>query len=230
MLAGSSVAGVDHDSLSGTVVARSGNALTVANGFCERMQPAGMAFFRQTTVMVGSATTVTEQGPSGSFTIADISVGQHIQAMGTFSTAGSSSGTPTLDATAGSVQLVPTKVLGSVSTLATGTVTLNLQSIDGLAASAFNFAGTGTTSAQDATPGAYTVALMSGLTTSLFANSPAQFIGFVAPFGAAPPDFNAMTSVSYANTAAQLWVSWMGGYAMPFTTLNSTESSSGRRR
>ncbi len=224
VLAGSSVAGVDHDGLSGTVIARSGNTLTVANGFCERMQPAGMAFYRQTTVTVGSATTVTEQGQSGSFTIADISVGQHIQAMGTFSAASSSSSTPSLDASAGSVQLVPTRVSGSVSLPPTSTVTLNLQSIDGFAASAFNFAGTGTTSAQDATAGAYTVALMSGLTTGpLSANSPAQFIGFVAPFGAAPPDFNAMTSVSYANTSAQLWVSWMAGYAMPFTMLNSTE-------
>ena len=228
VLAGSSVPGIDHDGLSGTVVARSGNTLTVANGFCERMQPAGMAFYRQTTVTVDSATTVTEQGQSGSFTIADISVGQHIQAMGTFSAASSSpsssSSTPTLDATAGSVQLVPTTVSGSVSLPATSTVTLNLQSIDGFAASAFNFAGTGTTSAQDATASAYTVALMPGLTTGpLSANSPAQFIGFVAPFGAAPPDFNAMTSVSYANTSAQLWVSWMAGYAMPFTMLNSTE-------
>ncbi|MGO9426537.1 MAG: DUF4382 domain-containing protein [Steroidobacteraceae bacterium] len=224
VLAGSSVPGVDHDSLSGTVVARSGNTLTVANGFCERMQPAGMAFYKQTTVTVGSATTVTEQGQSGSFTIADISVGQHIQAMGTFSAASLSSSTPALDATAGGVQLVPTTLSGSVSMQATSTVTLNLQSIDGFAASAFNFAGTGTTSAQDATASAYTVALIPGLTTSpLSANSPAQFIGFVAPFGAAPPDFNAMTSVSYANTSAQLWVSWMTGYAMPFTTLSSTE-------
>ncbi len=224
VFAGSSVPGVDHDSLSGTVVARSGNTVTVANGFCERMQPAGMAFYRQTTVTVGSATTVTEQGQSGSFTIADISVGQHIQAMGTFSAGSSSSSTPSLDATAGSVQLVPTTVSGSVSTLAMSTVTLNLQSIDGFAASAFNFAGTGMTSAQDATASAYTVALLSGLTTGpLSASSPAQFIGFVAPFGAAPPDFNAMTSVSYANTSAQLWVSWMAGYAMPFTTLSSTE-------
>ena len=223
VLAGSSVPGVDHDSLSGTVVARSGNTLTVANGFCERMQPAGMAFYKRTTVTVDSATTVTEQGQSGSFTIADISVGQHIQAMGAFSAASSSSSTPTLDATAGSVQLVPTTVSGSVGMPATSTVTLNLQSIDGFAASAFNFAGTGTTSAQDATASAYTVALMPGLTSPLSANSPAQFIGFVAPFGAAPPDFNAMTSVSYANTSAQLWVSWMAGYAMPFTTLSSTE-------
>ncbi len=96
VLAGSSVPGVDHDSLSGTVVARSGNTLTVADGCCERMQPAGMAFYKQTTVTVDSATTVTEQGQSGSFTIADISVGQHIQAMGTFSAASSSSSTPTL--------------------------------------------------------------------------------------------------------------------------------------
>ncbi len=220
VLAGSSAPGTDHDNLSGTVIARSGNTLTVNNGFFWRMQPEDMGFSRQTMVSLANSPTVTAQGQSGSFTIADISVGQHVQVAGTFSAPGVSPVT----LTASSVQMVPTIVSGSVNSLATSSVTLTLRSIDGFAASAFNFAGTGTTSAQDATANAYMVALASGLTTSpLSADSPAQFIGFVAPFGAAPPDFNAITSVSYANTAAQLWVSWTGGYAMPFTTLSSTE-------
>jgi len=223
VLAGSSVPGTMHDSLTGIVISRSGDSLTVARGLIERWQLEDMEFSRQTTVSVGSGTTVTEQGQSGSFTIADISVGQQIQASGTFGAAGS--GTPTLDATAGSVQLVPTTVSGTVTSTGTNLVTLDLQYIDRFAASNFNFAGTGTTTAQDATASAYTVAVPPALTSAgaLTANTPAQFTGFVAPFGAAPPDFNALSLTNYANTTAQLQLGWLSGYAMPFSTLSSTE-------
>ncbi len=58
----------------------------------------------------------------------------------------------------------------------------------------------------------------------LSAGTPAQFTGFVTPFGTAPPDFNAITTVNYANTSAQLWLGWgwQSGYAMPFSTLTGT--------
>ena len=87
---------------------------------------------------------MTEEGTTGTFTIADISVGQHIDAFGT---ANSSGGTKTLDATAGSVRLDMTAAWGVVTAMASGSVTVNLQSLDGLPVSAFNFAGTGTATA-----------------------------------------------------------------------------------
>ena len=230
VLVGSSVPGEDHDSLSGNVIARSGDTLTVIDGSMEWEQFGGFAYVRQTTVLLSSATTVTELGQSGSFSIADISVGQRVQVSGKFSDSGdnmssssgmhSSDSMPTLDASAGSVQLMPTDIAGTVTSTAANIVTLNLQSIDGRAAANFNFAGTGVTSGKDATAGAYTVLLPAALATPpLGAGTPAQFTGFVAPFGAAPPDFNAITTVNYANAAGQLAVGWDSGYAMPFSTL-----------
>ncbi|MGC1386953.1 MAG: DUF4382 domain-containing protein [Steroidobacteraceae bacterium] len=229
VLAGSSVPGNGHDSLSGNVIARTGNSLTVIDGSMQWHQFGGMAFARQATVLLSSATTVSEQGQSGSFSIADISVGQHIQVLGTFDSTSdsmSSDTTPTLDATAGSVQLILTDIAGTVASTVAGTVTMSLQSIDGHSAANFNFAGTGAAAKQDASAGAYTVLLPAPLAGNpLSVGTPAQFTGFVTPFGAAPPDFNAITTVNYANTSAQLWVGWgwQSGYAMPFSTLSGTE-------
>jgi hypothetical protein len=159
---------------------------------------------------------VTEDGQSGAFGPQDISVGQHAQLFGTFGT--DASGNKTLDATAGSARLMVTPLWGQYTSQAAGVVTLNLQSLDGNAASVFNFAGTGTSSAQDATASAYTVNVPSSLqipTTN--AGSPIRFLGFVTPFGMAPPDFAAATLVSYANTLARLCVFWASpGLTSPF--------------
>ena len=87
------------------------------------------------TVNVGANTAVTEEGQMGTFTAANISVGQHIDAFG-MATQGAN-GAVTLDATAGQVQLDITPLWGTVTTMATGSLTLNLQSLDGLPPSVF---------------------------------------------------------------------------------------------
>jgi hypothetical protein len=87
-------------------------------------------------------------------------------------------------------------------------VTLNLTSLDGRPASLFNFAGTGTTTADDAVAGAYTVEVPAALTTVPGVGAPASFTGFVTPFGQAPPDFAAASVVNYTNTLAQLRIYW----------------------
>ena len=161
----------------------------------ERAQFGGMAYVRQTTVLLGAATAVTEQGQSGSFSIADISVGQRIQASGKFSGSSEgndgSGGNATLDASAGSVQMMLTNVAGTVTAASGNTVTLNLQSFDGRAAANFNFAGTGASAAQDASAGAYSVSVAGGAggvirwAPECLRSSP----GLSTPFGAAPPGF-----------------------------------------
>ena len=51
-----------------------------------------------------------------------------------------------------------------------------------------------------------------------------RFAGFVAPFGQAPPDFNASTLLGYAQTRALLDLKWSpAGSTAPFATLTSTE-------
>jgi hypothetical protein len=226
VLAGTSVPATGKDNVSGIVISRSGDTLIVADGLLQRMNAGGICYARQTTVTLGNATIVSEPGQSGSFTIADISVGQQVQASGALTnsaTGNSATGTPSLDATAGSVQLIPTVVAGTVASTSADSVTLNLQSIDGFAASMFDFAGTGTSAAQDATAAAYTVALPAPLSPSaLSTDTPVQFTGFVAPFGAAPPDFNATTSTSFGNVAVLLQVGWATGDTAPFSTMSAT--------
>ena len=246
VLAGTSVAGSSLDSLEGTVTAVTANTdgtstLTVTHGsICRANQDGdhdGDDFSRSVAVTVGPKTAVTEQGQTGSFSAADISVGQHLQLFGTFS---STSSSPTLDATGGSAILMLTPLWGLVQAntpatfattpfMANGTqyngITLMLQALDGQPPSAFNFAGTGTSSANDANPAAYTVGVPAALSITNLNSGPARFYGFVTPFGTAkipapPPDFSAVTLVNYANTAAKLLVDWdRPGPTLPFGPL-----------
>ncbi len=227
VLVGSSVAGSTLDSVAGTVTARSGDTLTLSNSLVLRTGRRALGFARQVTVTVGTGTGVTESGQAGSFSIQDISVGQSLQVSGTLSAGplNDGAGSATLDATSGNAQLFPTSVLGLATASTTSLVTLNLQSINGYAPTSVNFAGTGTSSAQDATAAAYTVAVPSAISTSsVSVGLPVRFTGFVAPFAQAPPDFTASTLLSYADTRALLLVRWpRSGDAAPFATLTSAE-------
>jgi hypothetical protein len=224
VLAGSSVVGMMHDSVEGTVLSRTGNSLTVADGVIFPLETNGdadyMRWSRQVAVTVGTGTMVTEDGQMGAFTIQDISVGQHLQLSGKLSQ--DSSGNPTLDATAGSARLMETTLSGTVTALAANLVTVNLQTLDGQMPASFNFAGTGTTNASAT---AYSVGVPTALsTTSLSVGAPVRFAGFVAPFGQAPPDFNASTLLSFAQTRALLDLKWQpAGSTAPFATLTGTE-------
>lgn len=222
VIAGSSVIGSMHDGLQGTVVAITAgsaantNVLTVSSGLMLSANQWQMKFAPQISVTVGANTAVDEQGQSGAFTFSSISVGQLAQFAGTFGQ--DSLGNPTLDAIAGSVNMLPTRIDGIVSaTPSGGVVTLSLQSINGLSATAtppiFNFTGTGTNSANDALATSYTVGVPADLSTgSLSMSTPVEFNGFVTPFntaaGTSPPDFSAVTLVSFANTVAELTLNW----------------------
>jgi Domain of unknown function (DUF4382) len=220
VLVGPSVEGSTMSSVAGTVLARSGDTLTIGNGLL--YQPEGMAltFQRQVSVTVGSGTSVVEEGQSGPFTANDISVGQDVRIAGTASTG---SGTPTLDATAGSAFLFPTTGIGLVTTTATGSVNLGLQQLGNVDASQLNFAGTGATSQQDATVSSYQVSVPSSVSTSEGSGAAVEFTGFVTPFGSAPPDFAASTLVIYGQTQTLFDARWASpGITAPFATLNAS--------
>ena len=234
--AGSSVVGVAGDSVRGTVVARSGDTLTVDNALVFLPLVANgngaFGFQRQMTVTVGSGTTVTEQGQAGTLPLTDLSVGQQARFIGTFtastSTTSMMSGTTsggTLDATRGSVELLPTDGVGLLSSSSSGLMTVDLQALGQVNAGALTFTGTGVASGSDATASAYQVAIPTSFsTTALTSGLPVSFTGFVAPFGTAPPDFTASTVVSSQQARAWLTVSWSGsGDSAPFSMLTSTE-------
>jgi hypothetical protein len=221
VLAGSGVDDQRRDFLAGNVLSRTGNTLVVGGA---RLDWGGDDQFErgQVTVTLGSGTSVTRAGQgSGHYSIADISVGQRIQAFGTL--ARDSAGHATMDATTGLVRLDYTRLFGTVTSKASGALTLSLSAIDGRAPSRFNFTGTGATTAQDANPASYEVATgaldISGATAGAYA----RLFGFVTPFGAAPPDFRADTLVDFSNTRAELGMAWSGGgAATPFTAVSGT--------
>jgi hypothetical protein len=223
--AGTSVPGAGVDTVIGEVLSRSGNVLTVRGGNVIR-DADGAHYARGTVrVTIGPSTKVVKGGTSPATMAApgDISVGQSIEAFGAANPVVSSamSGDWTLDATAGRVRLHPTSLYGFVKSASTGALTLQLDSIAGRKVSAFDFAGTGTSAATDADPADYEVAATGLDTSGLSSGEPAKLIGFVTPFGLAPPDFTARTLVDFPRLPAMLSLTWIpGGTTAPFSSQN----------
>ena len=223
VLAGTSFENPAKDSVSGTVIARSANTLTLRRATICGRDGDFESENHDVTVTVADGTVVSEAGATGTFTIADISVGQHIDAFGTVS---SSNGTKTLDATAGSVRLDITSAWGVLTALGSGSVTVNLQSLDGLPVSAFNFAGTGAAAASDANATAYVIDTGALSQTGLAVKSPARVAGFVTAFGKAPPNFTAQTLVNFSGVPEALVVDWaQKGSATAFSGLTATSTT-----
>jgi hypothetical protein len=212
------------DRISGTVIARAQNTLTVRHATWTKPDDDFDFEMADITVNVSANTVVTEEGQMGTFTVANISVGQHIDAFGMATQA--ANGAITVDATAGEVRLDITPLLGTVTAMATGSLTLNLQSLDGMPVTAFNFAGTGTSAAMDSKPTAYVVNTGMLAQTGLTMNAPARAFGFVTSFAMAPPDFTAETLENFAAVPSDLVVDWgRAGSAAAFTGLTATSTS-----
>jgi hypothetical protein len=224
VLAGTSLENPGADQFSGTVIKRTATTLTLRGATWEHRDGDFDFELADVTVNVGSGTVVTKTGHSGSFTSADISVGQRVNAFGAATKA--SDGSITLDATAGEVRLAYTFVWGTVTAMSSSGLTLNLQALGGFPASVFDFSGTGTSTANDAKPGAYQVETSSLSQSGLALNGPARLAGFVTPFGTAPPDFVAETLVSFPVMPDALLIGFAnGGSTTAFTGLTGTSTS-----
>ncbi|HWP94163.1 MAG TPA: DUF4382 domain-containing protein [Gammaproteobacteria bacterium] len=218
--AASSVPGGELDVVEGHVTARAGDVLTVRGATLIRAQ-ASAVFHDEVTVVVGPDTRVIKAGAQGEALDDDaISVGQRLTVFGTLTD--TTPGSLTLDATAGLARLERTNLGGTVVSRDGTTLVLDLQSIDLRRISLFDFSGTGATPADDADPSRYEVAL-GGLGGSLVSGAPVRVMGFVAPFGAAPPDFTAVTVVDFTSARTWLHVVWdADGTAAPFTTFDDS--------
>lgn len=227
VFAGTSVPGAGVDTVIGDVIARRGDVLTVRGATIVRNSE-GARFARGTVqVTIGPNTRVVKGGtiPPQAATPGDISVGQSIEAFGEVAPVNSAAMTDdwTLDATAGRVRMHPTPIYGFVQQATTGALTMRLDSISGRRVSAFDFAGTGMTPAQDADPRNYEVATGALTLSSLHSGEPAKLIGFPTPFGAAPPDFNARTVIDFRAMFASLALSWgPNGTTAPFSSQEVT--------
>lgn len=212
--AGSSVAFGSSDVVTGNVIARSGNVLTVKGATLVRSS--GTLSFRDTVaVTVAGTTKVTGQTLAGaSLDTSSISVGQRITALGTLDGTGAN-----MDASTGLVRLLITQLNGTVNSVASGNVAMTLARIDGRPISLFNFAGTGT-SGGDADPNSYQVATGALDLTGIGSGTPLKVRGFVQPFGAATAsdDFNAITLIDVSNAPATLVVGWPSPEPAPFNS------------
>lgn len=217
--AGSSVAFGTNDAVTGSVIARSGDNLTLRGATLVR-KDGTVIFNDNVAVQLADSTIVTGQGTHGTvYTKNDISVGQHISALGTLS---GSPGSYILDAKQGLVRMQVTVLTGTVNSLSSGSLDLNLQTINGRKVSLFNFAGTGTTSANDADPANYQVSTGTLSLSDISAGTPVRVRGLVRAFGQAPPDFTAWTIINTAALPATLFFDWDPASAAPFSSISPT--------
>jgi hypothetical protein len=213
--AGSSVPFGTSDVLTGNVVARSGDQLTVRGASLQR-QNGSITFHDLVTVAVGPNTRVTQQAIANPNTLGkdSLSVGQRIMAFGALDT-----GTSTLDATdpaRGPVRMLVTSLSGN-ATVTNGNLAVAVQHISGRPISAYNFAGTSGTPADDADPAAYEIDTGT-LSLSGLDGVPVRVRGHVRPFGSAPKDFQAISVVNLRTQTADLLVGWNPATAVPFAS------------
>jgi hypothetical protein len=215
VLAGSSVQGSGLDRVSGVVSARSGNVLSVEDATLVANDGTESFIGGTTIVDVGPNTVVTEFGQDiVEISPQQISAGSPIDAFGV---AGSlSSGSAILDASAGHVRLDAATASGLVTDQGSGALTLNVASLGGRSAAAFNFFGSG------ANAGQYVVSTGALDLSNATAGAPVIVSGFTSLYGAAPPNFTASTLLDPTTIDAVLIVDWGTGTAAPFTTYDTT--------
>jgi hypothetical protein len=219
VLAGSSVPGVGYDTARGVVAARDGNLLTLLGGTLVREDGEVVYARGPIEVTLGSGTDVTQDGESGgpALAIDAISVGQRVQVFGT---ASSSDFSPALDARSGRVRLVATRLTGFVVSAVTGELRLDLVSIDGRDPQFFDFDRTGTSLLTEADPNNYQVDTGTLDVSDFDDGDGAEAFGFVAPFGSAPPDFEASEIVDFEELRALLALGWgFDGTDAPFLSM-----------
>ncbi|MEM9388028.1 MAG: hypothetical protein AAGA68_23435 [Pseudomonadota bacterium] len=218
VLAGSSVPGIESDTVVGTVVAREGDEFTVRGATVVRSGDEPSAFFDSVTVSVGPATQVTRPvDPIEGLTTSAISVGQQVRIFGVANVpvidedddddGEIDPAAPLilppleLDATEGRVQLLRSQVSGIVADNQAGLLTLDLAFMNTRGSDVFDFSGTGFAPEMDADPTAYEIDT-NGLGAEAPVGGAARVFGYVNTFGEAPPDFEAFTTVQFEGLRA----------------------------
>jgi hypothetical protein len=231
---GSSVPGGVQDVVTGNVIARTGDSLTVKGATLVRA--GGSAIFNdEVTVNLGASTKVKRQMSLGnSYDINDISVGQRVRVFGTLTN--DTANALEMDAGVsypGRVQMRFTTLRGSVVGMAVVQVVptpavpfvINLQTIDGRRIGLFDFSGTGDSSDHDADPSQYQIDVGSLDVSALADGTPVKVRGFVRPFGqvtaASPEAFTAQSVVDVSALQAVMAVGWDPASATAIDSLSA---------
>jgi hypothetical protein len=206
VVAGSTLEDNYTQGLSGDVISRSGNTLTLRDStLFINEEEVFYSVLADTTVTLGTGTLVTADDTTlTGLNSNSIGVGQHIEARGLWNgeltTGVGLDATGTSATNTGSVRLINTQLYGSLTSTATGSLTMNVTDINNWPASNFTFTGNGTSAA--GTPVASSFIVNTGslaLPADLVAGAPAYVNGLVTPFGSAPPDFTATAVNSQAS-------------------------------
>ncbi len=145
------------DYFTGVVSARSDDTLTLLGAsFNSRLGL--LQYYPSMPITIGTGTIVSEDGAAvGGLNAQSVSVGQQITVSGQASVNTSNGVASSMDATQGQVRLAPTPVWGTLNSAAAGTLSMNVATLGGFESGAFHFAGTGATSADDASAASYSV-------------------------------------------------------------------------
>jgi len=216
--AGSSVPGGELDVVTGNVIARTDDSLTVKGATLIRAG-GSVIFNDEIIVNMGDLTQVKRQLSMGTdYDIDDVSVGQRVRVFGVLTNDMASQ--LEMDAgvnNRGRVKMRLTTLRGTVLDVVgipeqSLPFALDLQAIDGRHIGLFDFSGTGDESANDSDPAFYEIDVATLDVDALASGTPVKVRGFVRPFGqvtaAAPSDFAAHTIVDVIALKAVMTIGW----------------------
>jgi Domain of unknown function (DUF4382) len=199
VVAGSTLEDVYTEGISGDVIARNGNTVTLLGSTLFLTTADTFAFeAAPTQLLLGPGTIVTaDDDPIGGLTSNAVAVGQHITARGVCIVCSGTGieidATGTSSTNTGSVRLQSTELWGSLVSSANGGLTMNLQTIDNFPIADFDFAGNGASTATTPQPAAFSVNPNGlALPTGTAVGDPLWVVGLFPQFGTAPPDFTAL--------------------------------------
>ncbi len=215
---GSSVPGGELDVVTGNVIARNGDSLTV-KGVTLIRAGGSVIFNDEVTVNMGDLTLVKRQLSMGTdYDIDDVSVGQRVRVFGVLTN--DMANQLEMDAgvnNRGRVKMRLTTLRGTVLDVVSIPeqplpFVLDLQAIDGRHIGLFDFNGTGDEAANDSDSSFYEIDVATLDVSALTSGTPVKVRGFVRPFGqvtaAAPSDFSAHTIVDVTALKAVMTIGW----------------------
>lgn len=216
VFAGSSVPWGERDVLKGSVIARSGDELSIIGATVE-LDNGQFQFNDEFTILVDDTTTVVKQGTSGAFSIDDISIGQRVEVLGEVTDDN------TFNAATGEglVRMRYSDVAASVAQISP--LQVDVQHINRRITDLYDFNGTGIDEPNDADPEAYEIDEGSLPLSSLSEDTPVWIRGFPTTFGTAPADFEAKSIADVSQLTSKLYVGYgKQGSASAVASLDDT--------